>query len=82
MKSLYALRVKKVGKYPPEIKCPWQAGAFIGTTHNTYAGLTIRNVFTPNEISFFVHREDAQRFLNQHKDNYPIVLEIVEWKQA
>jgi hypothetical protein len=81
MKYLYALRVKEVGTYPPEIKCPWQKGAYVGTYHSSYGGFSLQNVFDLNDITFFKSKAEAEGILKQFKDRYPIVLEIVEWIQ-
>lgn len=81
MKQIFALRVKAVGEYPPNVRCPWQVGAFVAWMPGGMGGFVLQNVFEVNKINFYTSRRDAERDVLNAKD-YPIVLEIVEWKQT
>ena len=79
MKEVFVIRTLKVAKYPPEIQCPFQVGAYMEERDTAY-GVTLSTVFNLGQATWYTDIRIAQNAIKAA--DCAAVFEIVTFREV
>ena len=77
---IFAIRTKHVAKFPPNIPCPFQEGAFMAEDFNGYGGSGLKTVFKVHQITFYETQEEAEDMIARCA-GYAATFEVVTFEE-